>query len=226
MIKDFESTNELKTFLSGKVVKYIDGRTEGKCYLGKDNLIYKTLGIDGLRKSQYDVDKIITRDKFNNNSFAFPIDLYLINKELTAYSMNYVGKDLFSSYNTSSPMLIAKLDFKKFTKAYKVMLNDIIKLSKEKIELVDLPLNIIYDGDKLTGIDTLDYHKVDYDPIDKNLESYYTAIEDIFRLCYNEYMDSNLDFDGKNINDYLKKVENRLPTKYKEYRKQLKRKRK
>lgn len=222
MIKNFESNSDLKKFLRSKKVKLIGGNTEGNCYLGNDNIVYKTLGIEGFPKVNYDICKIITEDKVKNESFAFPKDLYLINKELTMYSADYAGKDLLNSYNLSSTGLILKLDFKKFSNAYKVMLKNMYKLSKDKIQVKDLPTNIVYDGNKFTAIDTCGYERVDYDPTKRNLDSYNCAIETIFRFCYNDFSNPDLTFEDFDIDRYLEIVESKLSEKEKLYREKFK----
>lgn len=218
MIKNFESNKDLRNFLRDKQVKLIGGNTEGKCYLGKDNIVYKTIGVEGFEPTEYEVDKIITEDKVKNDSFAFPKDLYLINKELTMYSADYAGEDMLSGRNLCGTKLIMKLDFKNFSKAYKKMLKNVYKLSRENIIISDLPTNIVYDGKKFTAVDTCGYEKVKYDPTQKNLESYNFAIETVFRLCYDDFLDDQLTFNDFDIDGYLKRVENKLTKREKLYR--------
>ena len=127
------------------------------------------------------------------------------------YRTRRVKKDLFSEENLQSLDNIIDLDFEKLAKAYYEMLTDIELLSDEKILIYELAYNLMFDGEKFTAIDTCGYKRVDYDPLQKNIESLNYAIESIFMLWFSNHMDLNEKINGTNIEEYLHRVMMKLP---------------
>lgn len=217
MIKNFKSNKELTTFIIGKKITLLNRVTEGICFLGEDNKVYKMLGKDIIKNDNYKVEEVITEDDIKLKSFAFPQELFVLDEKLVGYSSENIPNDKFGTINLNIAS-IAKMDFEKFSNAYKVMQEDVDILSRNNILMFDLPFNIIYDGNRFVGIDTCGYKKVDYDPTDKNNESFNYAIEGIFRLCYNDFEDSDLTFNDSDIDSYLERVVDKLPNSAKLYR--------
>lgn len=225
MIKNFETNKELTKYISNKKIKILNKVTEGTCYLGEDNKVYKLLELDNVIISTYDYKEVITEDDIKLKSFAFPQELFVVDDKLVGYSSEYIPNDKFATENLNI-VSVARLDFEKFSNAYKVMKKNVDTLSSKNILMYDLPFNILYDGKRLVGIDTCGYKKVDYDPTESNIKSYNFAIEGIFRLCYDDFEDQSLNFDDSDIDSYLKKVEDRLPNRAKLYRENIIKRRK
>lgn len=217
MIKNFKSNKELTTFIIGKKITLLNRVTEGICFLGEDNKVYKMLGKDIIKNDNYKVEDVITEDNIKLKSFAFPQELFVLDEKLVGYSSEYIPNDKFGTINLNIAS-VAKMDFEKFSNAYKIMQEDVDILSRNNILMFDLPFNIIYDGNRFVGIDTCGYKKVDYDPTDKNNESFNYAIEGIFRLCYNDFEDPDLTFNDSDIDSYLERVVDKLPNSAKLYR--------
>lgn len=217
MIKNFKSNKELTTFIIGKKITLLNRVTEGICFLGEDNKVYKMLGKDIIKNDNYKVEDVITEDNIKLKSFAFPQELFVLDEKLVGYSSEYIPNDKFGTINLNIAS-VAKMDFEKFSNAYKIMQEDVDILSRNNILMFDLPFNIIYDGNRFVGIDTCGYKKVDYDPTDKNNESFNYAIEGIFRLCYNDFEDPDLTFNDSDIDSYLEIVVDKLPNSAKLYR--------
>lgn len=217
MIKNFKSNKELTTFIIGKKITLLNRVTEGICFLGEDNKVYKMLGKDIIKNDNYKVEEVITEDDIKLKSFAFPQELFVLDEKLVGYSSEYIPNDKFGTINLNIAS-VAKMDFEKFSNAYKIMQEDVDILSRNNILMFDLPFNIIYDGNRFVGIDTCGYKKVDYDPTDKNNESFNYAIEGIFRLCYNDFEDPDLTFNDSDIDSYLERVVDKLPNSAKLYR--------
>ena len=225
MIIKFETSKELTKYISGKKIKLLNKVTEGTCYLGNDSKVYKILGLDSFYNGNYNPYEVITEDIIKLNSFAFPQELFVVGDKLVGYNSTYIPNDKLKPENLNI-VTVAKMDYDKFSNAYKVMKKDVETLSKKNILMFDLPFNIIYDGNRLVGIDTCGYKKVDFDPSKNNISSYNFAIEGIFRLCYNDFDDPDLTFTDSDIDSYLKKVEDKLPNRAKLYRENIIKRRK
>lgn len=225
MIKNFKSNKELTTFIIGKKITLLSRVTEGICYLGEDKKVYKILGVDNTTDNNYKVEEVITEDDIKLKSFAFPQELFVLDDKLVGYSADYIPNDRLGTENLNI-VTVAKMDFEKFSNAYKIMQEDVDKLSSNKILMFDLPFNVIYDGNRLVGIDTCGYKKVDYDPTEKNNDSFKFAIEGIFRLCYNDFEDPDLTFNDSDIDSYLERVVDKLPNRARLYRENINKRRK
>ncbi len=200
---------EAKLYLESHSLKLVGSGSEGTCYRGRDKKVYKCLNID--RRYPYEVDKIITESDVELDSFAFPDELYTVEDKLFGYRTEYVSRDYFSVDNTYDLDTIIDLDFEKLIKAYKRMLEDIKQLSKENILVYDLPLNLMFDGDKLIAIDTCAYKRVKKSPLEDNIKSLNRAIEIIFNMWFLSYKDIDYRIRGTDIKEYLDKIINSLP---------------
>ena len=246
MIRKFKTNKELTKYISGKNITLLSNVTEGTCYLGEDNKVYKIIGLDSIVDVSYNIDDIITEDDIKLKSFAFPQELFVVDNKLAGYSSEYIPDNKLKSTDYSIKT-VATMDFNKFSRAYKTMKKDVIKLSSKNILINDLCSNIVYDGKRLVGIDTCGYKKVDYNPTKNvqlkktnitklfgkrlintknNIDSYDYAIECIFRFCYNKMFTPKLKFNGSDIDSYLKNVEDELPDRAKLYREKIIKKRK
>ena len=205
----FKCEWEAKLFIKSHALKLVGSGSEGTCYRGKDKKVYKCLNID--RRYPYDVDKIITEEDVKLDSFAFPDELYTVDDGLIGYRTDYVKGNYFSVDNTADIENIIDLDFEKLATAYKKMLEDIKLLSKEKILVYDLPFNVMFDGEKMTAIDTCAYKRVKKNPLEENITSLNKALEMVFTMWFMDYKDISYKIEGTNIKDYLDKIINALP---------------
>lgn len=205
----FKCEWEAKLFIESHSLRLVGTGSEGTCYRGKDKKVYKCLNID--RRYPYEADKIITKEDVKLSSFAFPDELYTVDNGLIGYRTDYVQGNYFSVENTSDLENIIALDFEKLEQAYKRMLEDIKLLSEEKVLVYDLPFNVMYDGEKMTAIDTCAYKRVKKNPLKDNIDSLNRAIEVIFNMWFMDYKDISYRIEGTDIKAYLDKIINSLP---------------
>lgn len=208
-IKNFELYEDFEKFRKYNSIKLIDSGSEGKCYLGKERYVYKFF--DTLPEDIYNIDEIITEDDIKLNSFALPKELFVYNNKLLGCKMEYVDKDYFNIENTYDLSTIDSISFKQLSKAYKYMLCDVARLSDKNI-LIDLPCNLMYDGESLIGVDTCIYKKVDFDPLDDNIHSLNSAIETVFEMWFDTRKRINISIDYTNIDKYLDTLYKELPS--------------
>ena len=88
------------------------------------------------------------------------------------------------------------------------MLEDVDLLSKEKIKIYDLTFNLIFDGKKLTAIDTCGYERVKDDVMQDNRDCLATSIEDLFHVISDYEIKEQIKNDD--IDSYLDRVNKQL----------------
>lgn len=211
-IVEFTSYDELKKYINRKIIKQIGQGSEGECFLGKDKFVYKLFYEEeiSINECSLDISKIITTDEMDLDSFAFPIELYLIDGELKGYKTKYINRDLISLDKIVDPDAFFDIDLDKFILAYYRMLKDIITLSNNYISIFDLSYNLMFDGKNLYGIDTCYYYKTDKYPLEDNIKAFERAIEVVFNDWLNSTIDNNRKvriIDG-NIEEYFDEVQN------------------
>lgn len=211
MIKEFSKKDEYLKNIHKLNVKFLGQATEGSCYYASDGYVYKVYDVEDLNRPVYNLENIVTTNDIQLDSFAFPEELFMADNKLIGCKMKFAGNDLLKDYNLADLEAISVINFNKFKKAYYKMLKDVYTLSNNNIELYDLPFNIVFDGKKLTGVDTLGYKKVSNNPLKSNIESYNYAIESIFRMWLDDYLDNDLKIVDNNIDKLLENVENKLP---------------
>lgn len=182
---DFKSDVTFAIFLKMKSLMSINAGSEGECFKSNyDKDAYKVYFDDEMlfTGKDYDPDKIITTHEVDLESFAFPKQLYTVNGVLKGYRTKYVEGDLFSTENTLDITNIYMIDFRSLVNAYLRMKSDVVALSEKHIAIYDLPFNLMFDGKKLTAIDTCGYYKSDESVLRNNLDSLDLAITSIFDL--------------------------------------------
>ncbi len=208
-IINFECNSDVEMFIKKNTYKLIGSGSEGPCYLSKNNKAYKFIEYN--TSSKHTLDAVITKDDINLQSFAFPDELYSVGNVLKGYRTDYIPNDLFAPENTYDIRTIPTIDFSKLSKAYKVMYNDILKLSSENILIDDLPFNIIFDGDKLTAIDTCSYKRVSEYPLESNIDSLNSSMELLFYMWFENYKKVDISIKNNDIDKFLDDVYIKLP---------------
>ena len=99
------------------------------------------------------IGKILTVDDYDLDSFAFPITLHVYDNKLLGYNSKYV----FSESLVRDCNYIEFLPFDKLEDAYDLLMEDVNRLSKDKIILCNLNGNLLFDGNNLVAVDTIDY---------------------------------------------------------------------
>ena len=161
---DFKSDVTFAIYLKMKRLMSIGAGSEGECFKSNsDKDAYKIFFNDEMlfTGKDYDVSKIITTHEVDLNSFAFPKQLYTVNGVLKGYRTKCVEGDLFSTESTLDITNICNINFRSLIKAYLRMKADVVALSEKHIAIYDLPFNLMFDGQKLTAIDTCGYYKTD-----------------------------------------------------------------
>lgn len=202
-IVNFNSKEEFAAYRKAKTGFMLGGGSEGYCYLGKDGLVYKDF-TDGFRSEDYVPEKIITADEVDNKSFAFPHTLFVVGDELVGYTSDFIKNDI-TRYEQLFFNGIDHIDFDKLFEAYRVMYDDAIKLAEDGIRIYDLSFNLVFDGEKLTGVDTCGYYRAPVLECLFNTECVDDAVKNLF-THYAEYVKGeklDADMDVKSVLDMV-----------------------
>ena len=158
-IVDFNSKNEFDIFFSKSICDFLGFGSEGSCYRGKDGKAYKCFDIDEELESEYDVKKIITDADINTEAFAFPDTIFTVRGTLAGYTSKLISPNLFSNEFLVKKNTISHINFNKLIKAYYEMIGDVDYLTSQGIKIYDLGFNLLYDSNRLYGIDTCSYEQ-------------------------------------------------------------------
>jgi len=207
-IMNFRSTREFSEYLKKNCIlqRVVGVASEGICYPDKlHQYAYKVFHMGEAPDREF-ADKIITTEDIQLDSFAFPITLFTSPDSFLGYTSNLVHKDLFSSEMTYYLENIREFPFDKLLKAYDKMISDVEKLSKEQIRIFDLPFNLLFDGERLTAIDTCYYTREERDVLQENLDSLHDAIFSVFELWTDSYGERE-NYKNMSIEEYLKMIQ-------------------
>lgn len=207
-IIEFDSENEFINYRKTKALKKVGEGSEGVCYLGKDGYVYKDL-TDGFIPPELDVNKIITSDDVSVESFNFPNVLFAHNGCLIGHTSKFVSNDLFDDemfYDYG----IEHINFDTLINAYYKMLNDAEILADLNIKIFDLSYNVMFDGERLYGIDTDHYEKVDYPVLEHNKSCVNNALKDQFVMVAEYVFEDDLVDLARSMNtvDFLNYIVN------------------
>lgn len=198
----FSDYDSLAKFIYENTIREKGSGSEGTVYQGKDGFAYKLMYEEPWASDVLDVpaDEVIMMDEIEVDieSFAFPIDIYIIDDKLMGYKMKCVKKeDLVSTLHTTSYTDFYDIDIYDFHNAYQRLLEDVKKLSEQKIQLFDVTNNVMFDGSDITVVDTHYYTKENHNTYESNLRIIEKAVEQIF----NFWLD-NSDLPEKEVMDH------------------------
>ena len=202
----FKSQQKYNKFLEGKQLSFLNEGSEARCYLSqKDGLVYKNL-LDCTKVfTEHDTQDVITKDKINLPSYAFPIDLFTNKQLVWGYTSEFIKNDLFDEKNMATIKGFLKIDLYKLRKALEQLKKDTEILSSQHILLDDIPNNLIFTGTRLVAIDTLSYLKLTDSTHYSNLDLIDEAIKNVFdKWLRNQNIEVPK---GIDIDTYLKEVE-------------------
>ena len=184
-IIDFNSRVEFDAYIKQKTCENLGSGSEGSCFRGVDGKAYKCLEYNEKYPTiEYDIDKIITTADITNDSFAFPEILFTINGDFVGYTSTLISPNLFSDKLLVVQNTIDHINFDKLIDAYHKMKMDVVHLTSEGIKIYDLPFNILFDGEKLVGIDTCCYSYDKSISLEENIGSLDMAIKQAFTCFY------------------------------------------
>ena len=113
MIKNFETNKELTKYISNKKIKILNKVTEGTCYLGEDNKVYKLLELDNVIISTGGgvIKNKAHKELMNGKCIYLDVDLETLDKRLqnsdtirpllqtkTVYTLYEERKDLYDYF--------------------------------------------------------------------------------------------------------------------------------
>ena len=191
----FDTLEQFKAYRKTKANIEIGDGSEGVCFRGKDGLVYKDL-TEGFKSDDYVLEEVITSADCHNKSFIFPHTLFVVGNELVGYTSDLVFRD---DLNHGFMMMngLNHIDFDKLIQAYSVFMEDAVRLSKDGIRIYDLSYNLMFDGERLFGIDTCGYSKSDEDVLQHNILCVNSALKDGFGLyaeyAHREKLDKSMD---------------------------------
>ena len=201
MIKNFKCRDDILKCIKADSIKVIGVGSSGNCFESTNHKVYKFL-----YNKSYDIEDVITEEEINLKSFAFPEVLYVADNKVHAYRTRLIDNDLFRT-GRASIMSISNINFNNLSKSYKRMLKDIEKISKLGILLYDLPYNVTFNNKELVAIDTMDYKRVSYNPVEENVEIYNQAFHNYFKDILKVNYDANLTIKNNDIDIFLLEVE-------------------
>lgn len=176
-LRIYKNADEMLKYFDSIKLRELGSGSEGSAYLTRDNQVLKVIE-NPLLIREYNKD-IITSDKINLETFLFPNELVIYNGLIIGYKTNYFPNDIFYNNSMEMPEI---MDLNKLLKARNKMIKDIELLSSMNYRLLDLPLNIMFDGNNLVACDTLSYHKDDSkDLLKDNISSLDYALN--IKLC-------------------------------------------
>ncbi len=173
----FNSNAEFLNYLNRNKKEELGRGSEGVCFASTDGNAIKVFGDEDTLYEPFDFSEerndssIILDTDIRIKNFLFPIDLYIVDNIVRAYKTRKVKKNIFNEED-----FLTTINYQRLIKAYYEFLSKVIEISKKDILLFDLPYNLLFDGNKLYAVDTLDYEKRQ-NPLKKNLNLYHTAIE-------------------------------------------------
>lgn len=148
--------------------KIIGSGAEGVAFKTGSNvtkMLYDTSFIDSSRK-------IITSEDYNLESYIFPDKVLFYNNKYVGFISKYFENDIFKN----SKRCLTENEIYNLLKAREKILKDTEKLSDDRIYLLDLEENILFDGERLAVIDTTCYRKCNFDTEEDNIEGIDYAI--------------------------------------------------
>lgn len=207
-IREFADYTSLAKFIYDMYVKELGDGSEGTVYLGKDGYAYK-LYYEDAWSSDTDTlvpEKIITTDDVDLECFAFPYEIYTVDGKVKGAKMKFIRRDLISTEHTVCYSDFFDVDIYKFYEAYQRLLEDVKSLSELKIQLFDVLNNVMFDGKKLTVIDTFYYTKEEYETLEKNIHILEAAIESIFNFWLENARLKEMSITNHDVLAYLENV--------------------
>lgn len=152
-LKLFTSTMEVNSYFEKMHLMQIGNGVEGEAYLDDNNSVYKRI------KPNYYVTyepSIITTSMFNLESFIFPDELFVLNRDIVGYKTRFFKGDVLCDINRKET---ATIDLNKLLLARKKMIKDLKVLTKAGYALDDTYGNVLFNGEQLAAIDTLSYYQ-------------------------------------------------------------------
>ena len=157
----FQSGKDYREFIGPKLVKKLGFGNEGEVYTdGLDAYkdFYPENYVEALYREYY--EHIITEEDISLSTFVLANELYVVRNQLSGIRTKLVKRNLFENWHHEACIENLRcMDFDKFIASFLQMVEDVKKLSEEKIAIVDLPGNMMFDGTNLFGIDTCYYHR-------------------------------------------------------------------
>ncbi len=200
--------------IKSKLIHEIGCGSEGVCYAYNGEAYKVMYDKSIIHKMSETLDymvnptQIITTDDIDLPSFAFPKEVYATKEWLLGYKTKLIEQNLFHINNFLDIDDLKNIDFNALAVAYKLMLEDVDLLSKEKVEIYDLTFNLVFDGKRLTGVDTCGYKKTNEDVKEGNRKCLALAIEDMFTLVSDHEIDESIE--NNDIDSYLEKVYHKI----------------
>ncbi|MEG2322199.1 MAG: hypothetical protein RSB71_01750 [Bacilli bacterium] len=144
----FDSVKDLNHLLAN--LYELGGGSEATCYKFK-NMVLKYF--NGPCCEQRDKEQIMQFTNLNNDSFLFPKAIIYIKEEIVGCLMPFVeGKN-------NNEFVFKRANYQQIIDATTKIYNDTLLLSDKKIIGIDIcDVNTIFDGNKFSIIDTLDFY--------------------------------------------------------------------
>lgn len=182
--REFENYEELARFIYNMQIREIGDGSEGTVYLGKDGYAYKLFYEEPWASDTKEIepDRIIMKQELPLDSFAFPQELFIVDGKVMGCKMELVRRNLVGTMNIVTYSDFFDVDIYAFYRAYEKLIEDVKTLSDLRILLFDVANNIMFDGKKITVVDTFYYTRELKEQYEKNLYIVEKAVEQIFNF--------------------------------------------
>ena len=163
-IINFDNEKEFINYTKIDESNKIDCGSEGVIYLTDDEKIIKYM-IDPYAPKEYsEFPDIIMSDDLKLDSFIFPDELYILDGQIIGYKEDFFANNIFDPRNPAK-----SIDVEKLLKAREKLIEDAKVITDKGYKLFEFPGNVLYDTNKLVGIDTLDYYKKNNITLSENI---------------------------------------------------------
>lgn len=178
-LRVFTDPSEIEEYVLSNSLKEIGSGWEGTVYLASNNNTLKLFRYN--YKVPYTLNKITTHD-LSLKSFIFPDQLFICDGLIYGYKAKYFSNDIFNIKKTKD----TKIDVLNLLNARRQAIKDIEVLTNLNYKLIDVFGNVLFDGENLAFIDTLNYC-IRKTNLDENIK----ALDDVLNYQL-KYVDSTI----------------------------------
>ena len=171
-------------------LKKVGEGAEATCYLDHDD-VYKVYND---QEQDHCINNTICKEDLDLESILFPNEIFMCGGKVFATKTKHIDTNYFDKdhlHYGDTP------EISKLKDALPSFIKDIYFLSRNHICAKDLPLNTMFDGEKLYAIDTLSYEITDHNTYEENIEYVKGIIElyvEQYKFFYEELNEPNEEF--------------------------------
>ena len=148
----FKNRNDFMQYIKSNSIREIGHGREGVAFLTTDGRVIKYIESGLAREYKSDDKRLLTTDIVELESFYIPEVLFTIGNVIIGYETRYFANNLFATKGKINQQLVDSL-----LVAREKMLRDAKTLCQYHFFIVDAIPNLMFDGQNLVCIDTINY---------------------------------------------------------------------